>query len=141
MEEKVFCPDSGVELVRDVRPFTITYKGKSHTFEMPGLWAVDGSENAMFLPEDMKVSDKALNLLKAKVENLVTPEHVKRIRQRLKLSQAKAGELIGGGPRAFQKYEAGSVLVSRGVSSALRLLEAKPDMLSELTSAQDEVKA
>jgi HTH-type transcriptional regulator/antitoxin MqsA len=39
-----------------------------------------------------------LNLLKARGEGLIEPEGIPRIRKKLGLSQAAAGELIGGGP-------------------------------------------
>jgi len=51
----------------------------------------------------MKVSGRMLNLLKARSENLLEPEEVRRIRKKLRLSEEKAGLLRGGGPRAFQK--------------------------------------
>ena len=55
----------------------------------------------------MKVSDRMLNRLKARAEGLLEPEEIRRIRKKLGLTQEQAGELIGGGPRAFQKYETG----------------------------------
>ena len=72
----------------------------------------------------MKVSDRALNRLKARTEGLLEPEEIKRIRKKLGLTQEAAGEIIGGGPRAFQKYETGDLLPSRAISSALALLGA-----------------
>ena len=48
------------------------------------------------------------------------------------LNQVDAGELIGGGPRAFQKYEAGDLLPSRAISSALALLDHDPKALQVL---------
>ena len=51
---------------------------------------------------------------------------------KLGLSQTAAGEIIGGGPRAFQKYEAGDLLPSRAISSALILLDHNPDGLTIL---------
>jgi hypothetical protein len=40
--------------------------------------------------------------------------------------------LIGGGPRAFQKYEAGDLLPSRAIGSALALLDHDPAGLAVL---------
>ena len=37
------------------------------------------------------------------------PDEIRAIRERLGLSQVEAGELLGGGPRAFTKYEAGTI--------------------------------
>ncbi len=125
------CPETGTPMYRGVRPMTLTYKEKSITFDMPG-WYCDQSEESIHTGEDMKVSDRMLNLLKARSEGLLEPEEIRRIRKKLHLSQEAAGILIGGGPRAFQKYESGSLLPSRAVSSALVLLDHDPEALSVL---------
>jgi HTH-type transcriptional regulator/antitoxin MqsA len=116
---------------RGVRPMTLEYKGASTTFDMPG-WYCDASQESIHTGEDMKVSDRVLNRLKAATEGLPLPEEIKRIRTKLGLTQEAAGELIGGGPRAFQKYEAGDLLPSRAIGSALALLDRDPKGLSVL---------
>jgi len=112
---------------------TLTYKGEILTFDMPG-WYCDQSEESIHTGEDMKISDRKLNLLKARCEGLLAPEEIRRIRKKLHLSQEQAGTLIGGGPRAFQKYESGDLLPSRAVSTALLLLDHDPAALSVLES-------
>lgn len=129
------CPVSGAPMRRDVRPTTLTYKGESVTFDMPG-WYCDTSGESIHTGADMKVSDRMLNRLKAQVEALLETADIRRIRRRLGLTQAEAGDLIGGGPRAFQKYEAGDLLPSRAVSSALRLSDRNPDGLAVLGRRQ-----
>ena len=128
-------PVTGVPLHRDVRTFTLTYKGESITVDMPGWYGTDPDES-IHEGEDMKVSDRALNRLKARTEGLLEPEEIKRIRKKLKLTQEAAGEVIGGGSRAFQKYEAGDLLPSRAISSALVLLDRDPPALTVLTERQ-----
>jgi len=125
------CPETGAPMHRGVRPMTLTYKGESLTFDMPG-WYCDQSEESIHTGEDMKISDRKLNLLKARCERLLEPEEIRRIRKKLHLSQEQAGFLIGGGPRAFQKYESGDLLPSRAVSTALVLLDHDPAALSVL---------
>src|ERR1700719_1356716 len=125
------CPKTGAPMQRGGRPMTLEYKGASTTFDMPG-WYCDASQESIHTGEDMKVSDRVLNRLKAATEGLPLPEEIKRIRTKLGLTQEAAGELIGGGPRAFQKYEAGDLLPSRAVSSALALLDHDPSALSVL---------
>jgi HTH-type transcriptional regulator/antitoxin MqsA len=110
---------------------TLSYKRESITFDMPG-WYCDQSEESIHTGEDMKVSDRMLNRLKARSEGLLEPEEIRRIRKKLHISQEAAGLLIGGGPRAFQKYESGDLLPSRAVSSALALLDRDPEALSVL---------
>ena len=132
MAEQI-CPETGHPMVRGVRPMTIEYKGHSIKIEMPGWYCEQGGEG-IHTGKDMLVSDRALNRLKAKVDGLLLPETVKRIRKRLKLTQKDAGMMIGGGPNAFQKYEGGDVLVSKAITSALLLLDAHPENLSILKS-------
>ena len=56
----------------------------------------------------------------------LNPEEIRAIRESLGLSQVQAGELLGGGPRAFAKYEAGTIKPAASVVNLLRLLEADP---------------
>ena len=129
------CPETGKPMYRGVRPMTLTYKGETITFDMPG-WYCDQSEESIHTGEDMKVSDRMLNRLRARVEGLLEPEEIRRIRKKLHLTQAVAGLLIGGGPRAFQKYESGDLLPSRAISTALILLDHNPEALTELRARQ-----
>jgi HTH-type transcriptional regulator/antitoxin MqsA len=120
------CPKTGAAMYRDTRPMTLTYKDESITFNMPG-WYCDSSDESIHTGQDMKVSDRMLNRLKARVEGLLDPDEVRRIRKRLNIS---------GGPRAFQKYESGDLLPSRAISSALALLDHDPKGLSVLKTRQ-----
>ncbi len=125
------CPSTGAPMQRGVRPLALIYKGERLVVDMPG-WYCDQSDESIHTGEDMKVSDRALNRLKARAEGLLEPEDIRRIRKRLRLTQEAAGELIGGGPRAFQKYETGDLLPSRAISSALALLDNDPGGLAVL---------
>jgi HTH-type transcriptional regulator / antitoxin MqsA len=139
MDERI-CPETGAALTRGTRPMTLSYKGRSIVIEMPG-WYADGVEDGIHSGDDMKVSDRALHRLKAQAEGLLLPEDVRRIRRKLGLSQREAGLVIGGGPNAFQKYEAGDIMVSHAISSALRVLDAHPDALAILVAHRSEQSA
>ena len=129
------CPETGAPLHRAVRPMQLAYKGENLTIDMPG-WYSDRSAESIHTAEDMKVSDRALNALRARAEGVLAPAEIRRIRKRLGLTQELAGELIGGGPRAFQKYETGDLLPSRAISSALRLLDHDPGAIDVLRQSQ-----
>lgn len=125
------CPNTGAPMHRDTRPMTLAYQGEAITFPMPG-WYCDSSEESVHTGADMRVSDRILVRLKARVEGLPEPAEIRRIRKKLGLTQAEAGQLIGGGPRAFQKYETGDLLPSRAIGSALALLDHDPTAVSVL---------
>lgn len=88
-------------------------------------------------PADAAVGGKALASLKAKAVGVLTPDDVAQIRGRLNLTQRKAGETLGGGARAFQRYESGSVLVSQAMSNLLTLLGNHPDLLPEISKSSE----
>ncbi|HEY5049002.1 MAG TPA: type II toxin-antitoxin system MqsA family antitoxin [Rhizomicrobium sp.] len=133
MRRTMIHPETGEKLTRGVRPFTVRYQGLSRTVDLPGWYpARKGSDaDGILAGDDMKASDEALREMKAELASL-KPKDVRAIRLRLKLSQRKAGEILGGGPRAFQKYESGEVLVSRPMAQLLRLLDRDPGRLREL---------
>ena len=124
------CPETGLPMVRDTRPMTIAYKGVSATIAMPG-WYCDKSGESIHTGDDMQVSDEALRDLKNKVD-LLDGAGVRRIRKKIGLTQREAGAIFGGGPNAFQKYEQGSVTVSKAMSNLLRVLEKHPEEVEEL---------
>lgn len=130
MTDAPVCPETGKPMVRDTRSMTIAYKGQSATIQMPG-WYCDESGESIHTGEDMKVSDAALKELKAKVD-LLNAQEVKRIRTKIGLTQREAGAIFGGGPNAFQKYEQGTVTVSKPMSNLLRVLEKHPEEIEEL---------
>jgi len=135
IQDVPLCPATGTAMHRDKRPMTLTYRNQTLTFDMPG-WYCDASEESIHTSADMKSSDRMLNLLKARAENLLASDEIRRIRKKLQLTQVEAGEIIGGGPRAFQKYETGDLLPSKAISSALVLLDHAPEALSVLKRRQ-----
>ena len=62
---KKIHPETGEILHRDVRPMEFTYKGEKITVEMPGWYPAEG-DDGIFTREDVKFSDQALRILKAR---------------------------------------------------------------------------
>ena len=61
-------PETGMPMRRGVRPLTLTYKGESIIFYMPG-WYGDLPGVGVHTGDDMKISDRMLNQLKTQVCN------------------------------------------------------------------------
>jgi len=55
-----------------------------------------------------------------------------RIRKKLRLTQAKAAVLAGGGKNAFSRYEKGKARPVAAVINLFRLLDRHPELLEEL---------
>lgn len=67
----------------------------------------------------------------------LTPAEIRRIREKLRLTQVQAGELLGGGPRAFAKYENGAIKPAAAVANLLRVLDESPEQLKTLSGGAD----
>ena len=131
LPDTMTSPESGETLYRDARPFVVTYKDRSVTVELPGYYARSGDEG-IHVGEDMAVTDAALRMLKEEVEGIPSPETIRRVRNKLKLSQREAGGLLKVGENAFDKYERGLVEPSGPTSQLLKLLDRHPELIDEL---------
>jgi HTH-type transcriptional regulator/antitoxin MqsA len=64
-----------------------------------------------------------------------TGEELRRIRKKLKINQAEASKLTGGGHNAFSRYETGKVAATPAVINLFRLLDKHPEAVEELKRA------
>ena len=134
------CPSCGSEMRVERRDDRVVYKGHERQLKTRGWWCSKCDE-AIFDGKVLAVRERAFLDLKAEVDGVLAPDEVAAIRTKLGLSQRAAGELLGGGPRSFQKYEAGTQAVSVPMSNLLRLLARDPSRLEELRQARGVKKA
>ena len=136
MTETRVHPETGKVLRRGVRPQTVTFGSMMRTVEVPG-WYPDDESDSIHSGADLAESDRAFLELKA-----AYGAHVRRIRKdRLKLRQEEAGRLIGGGRRAFQKYESGMTPPSDAAVGLIELLDRHPEELEYLRSIRSRAQA
>lgn len=131
LPETMVSPKSGEILHRGIRPFVVTYKDCSITVELPGYYPASDGEG-VHVGEDMAITDAALRRLKEEVEGIPSPETIRRVRNKLNLSQREAGGLLKVGENAFDKYERGLVEPSGPTSQLLKLLDRHPELIDDL---------
>lgn len=131
LAETMISPVTGKTLRRDVKPFTVAYKGESVVVDLPGYYGSD-EEDGIHVGDDMAVVDNALRSLKERIDGIPTPATIRRLRTRLKLSQRQAGALFKVGENAFDKYERGLIEPSGPTVQLMALLEKHPDLVAEL---------
>jgi HTH-type transcriptional regulator / antitoxin MqsA len=129
--QNIRCPECGSPTVFATRPDTVEYKGQKATVKVAAHWCTACPEAVLDGPA-LAAREQAFLDLRARVEGLLAPSQVARIRKQLGLSQRKAGEILGGGKRGFQKYEAGKQQLSTPMNQLLRLLANDPTRLREL---------
>ncbi len=134
------CPECGGEMRYEKHADELSYQGHTKSLKTLGWWCSKCGEGILD-GAALRANEKAFLELKAEVDGVLGPDEVAAARERLGLSQRKAGELLGGGPRAFQKYESGKQAVSVPMSRLLTLLRNDPKRLRELPAVKKSKRA
>ncbi|USG61613.1 type II toxin-antitoxin system MqsA family antitoxin [Sneathiella marina] len=127
------CLLCGSDVEPQMRSYTIEYKDLETVVDLPGLFCSNSDCGEGMIEEsawDQVAKIKAE--LKANYLGVMAPDHIREIRVNLKLSQRRAGQIFGGGPNAFQKYETGKVTISQPMNNLLRLVSKYPELMVEL---------
>lgn len=128
MSETRIHPQTGQELRRDTRPQTVCVGSLSRAVDVPG-WYPDDDGDAVHTGADLKLFDEAFFALRAEYA-----ARIKAVRKMLGLTQEEAGVIIGGGKRAFQKYESGRTPPSDAAVGLIELLARHPEEVATLRS-------
>ena len=134
MSEKRVHPETGKILRRSVRPQTVIFGSLSSTLGVPG-WYPDDDSDSVHSGADLKASDEAYQVLRKQYA-----AHVKGVRKGLGLTQEEAGLIIGGGKRAFQKYESGTTPPSDAAVGLIEILARHPEEVELLRSFRSTVE-
>jgi len=128
-------PETGETLHRDVRPQVIRAGSLSRTVDVPG-WYPEGNGDAIHTGADLRSSEEVFVSLRAEYA-----ARVRAVRRKLKLTQEEAGTIIGGGKRAFQKYESGRLAPSDAAIGLIEVLDRHPEAIETLRRARAGVDA
>lgn len=128
MSESRVHPETGKTLRRAVRQQTVSFGSLSRIVNVAGWYPEDDSDS-IHAGDDLAESDRVFGELKA-----AYAEHVRTVRKQLNLTQEEAGRIIGGGRRAFQKYESGATPPSDAAVSLIEMLHRHPEDIDFLRS-------
>jgi len=128
-------PETGKLLRRDVRPQIVRFGSLSATVDVPGWYPDDGSD-AIHAGADIKAADETFRALRD-----AYAARVRAVRRQLGLTQEEAGLIIGGGKRAFQKYESGRNPPSDAAVGLIELLARHPEEVETLRKLRSPLAA
>ncbi len=127
------CPVCGSDhLVEVVRPEKFQYQGHTATIEDYRSFECQNCGEAFPDQESVDRSEPILRDLHRQAERLLTSSEIRAIRMSLAYSQDDFGLLLGGGKKAFARYENGKVIQARSMDNLLRAVKYCPDILSVL---------
>lgn len=135
MKQVEHCPFCGKKSYHhQIKSMTLRYKSHPITIKQPGYWCDECGEGVIG-GEDRKATQKELQAFRSHIDGLLSPDDIKHIREKLKLTQQKASDIFGGGVNAFSRYERGETPISRPLSQLLHLLDIHPDLLADLATS------
>lgn len=127
------CPDCGAITARDTRMVVWSHRGQAIEFEQTAWFCrADANHDHVLDEADSRATEAVRLAHRVVAEGGLPPSEIRRIRERLGLSQRQAGKIIGGGPIAFHKYEKGETVTSHALGVLLRLLDRHPELVAEL---------
>lgn len=123
--EKNICPFCGEgHLIRDTRDVEYTYKGAKLLIAQPVLYCNECDESILE-PKDMAFNRADLQAFRARIDGLLEPKQIQKIRKQIGLTQKQAADIFGGGHNAFSRYEKGETPPPKPLSLLLELLQDK----------------
>lgn len=123
------CPVCAAGVLHDGRK-TVTqdYKGHPYQARVRGAFC-DKCDEA--IPVYDAAEEAAWLAFRDQIDRQAASE-LESIRKRLKLTQAQAAKLAGGGKNAFSRYERGQAKPVAAVINLFKLLDKHPDLIKEL---------
>ena len=118
------CPLCEASLVREPRNVSAVYKDKTFSYLQSGEWCSECGEGFLSA-EDLALSKQERTDQKRIIDHRLISGEIRKFRKSNKLSQKKASELFGGGPKAFSKYERGEVIQNKSLDILMRLINAR----------------
>ena len=123
------CPVCATGMLHDgSKVVTRDYKGRPYQSKLHGAFC-DKCDEAILVYD---ASEEAAWLAFRDQVDFQMASELEGIRKRLKLTQAQAAKLAGGGKNAFSRYERGQAKPVAAVINLFRLLDKHPDLIKEL---------
>lgn len=114
---------------------TLTYGGQSLTLHrMHGAFCTSCGEGIWDEESYRRYTEAQTALIRA-VKGDVSAE-IRKIRKKLKLTQAELSDAFGVGKVAFSRYERGETRPPAPVMKLLRLIDRHPELLTEMQEVQ-----
>lgn len=123
------CPICGGNLGRKVTDETFTYKGKTKTIPDYVTYACKQCGESIVDPKTLKESGKILKDFQREADGLLTGVEIKKIRGKLNLTQEQMAGILGGGLKAFARYESGTICQSTAMDNLLHILDKYPNVI------------
>lgn len=126
------CPICKTLLEERLVTETFTYKGKELDYPNYVVHYCAECDDEFVGDRTIKQSARQLRDFYRCVDGLLTSCEIKRIRVKLGYTQENLSKLLGGGAKAFARYENSDVVQSEAMDNLLRVLDSHPQSIETL---------
>ena len=129
------CGSEDTELMEG--PELFEYKG--HSIEIPNYKKLHCRTcgESVADPEAVKSSVALLRDAQRSIDGFLTAREIRDIRKSFGLTQEQMSTMLGGGEKAFARYETGKVLQSKSMDNLLRVLREYPETIDVLSVKEE----
>lgn len=127
------CPICGLgKLSKKVSDEVFEYKGNKIIVPEYTIYICNVCGEAIVDNDSLKRSGKILKDFQRKVDGFLSGDEIKKIRRKLGLTQEEMSQILGGGKKAFARYETGEVSQSMAMDNLLRVLDYVIDRVPDV---------
>lgn len=128
------CPVcGGAELHNEIKDVEYSYKGKTTTIlQVKADFCPACDEMLIDENESRRVMQVMSDFQKQVNAQLTDLNFILSVRQKLRLTQAEAAELFGGGVNAFSRYETGKAKPPVALMKLFKILDKHPELIAEV---------
>lgn len=132
-KERDKCPICGLgTLIKKSVEEVFDYKGETLKIKDYVIYECPACEESIVDRKTLKDTNGRLIEFRRKVDNLLTPNEIREIRTLFGYTQEEFGTILGGGKKAFARYENGTITQSRAMDNQLKMLKSNPEILTAI---------
>ena len=117
------------DIHQSVSSKTFSYKGESITFDSFISYKCHSCGESFPDEEQLDKIEPKIRDFHREVDGLLTSQEIRSIRRSLGFRQDVFGIILGGGEKAFNRYENGSVTQSKPMDNLLRIIHVIPSAI------------
>jgi HTH-type transcriptional regulator/antitoxin MqsA len=135
------CPAcGGADLIRGPKVIKSVYKDDTIEVEVAGEHCSACGESVLDAESSVRyMAAMRDQRIRVDGEHETNRTFIRAVRVKLGLTQRKAGELFGGGPNAFSRYERGHTRPPQALLQLFRVLNAQPESAQFLAGYEREI--
>ena len=135
-----FCGNSNT-VTRKIVKQEFDYKGQQLVLDDYVVHECSKCYESFEIPDDNTTNQEKLIVFQRKVDGLLRPDEIRKIRESLGFTQKGFAALLGVGEKTFTRYERGTVVQGRSMDNLLRLIRKDPSGSIETLTQADEQRA